>query len=109
MIFKKYHNIDEINAKIEHLEERLDNFRDKMQEPSDELKSYIRKTVWESMQSWLNNVHENAVTTLNGQLVETRLVRDKVRELQDKRCELELALERINEVLEKYQGDKDGQ
>ena len=109
MIFKKYHNIDEINAKIEHLEERLDNFRDKMQEPSDELKSYIRKTVWESMQSWLNSGHQNMVTTINGQFIETKLLRDKTRELQDKKRDLELVLERINETLEKYQGDTDGQ
>lgn len=109
MIFKKYHNIDEINAKIEHLEELLDSLRDNMQEPSDELKSYIRKTVWESMQSWLNGAHENVVTTLNGQLVETRLVKDKVKKLRDKRYELEQTLELIDRTLEKYHGEADGQ
>ena len=108
MIFKKHNDMDELDAKVEHLEERLDNLRDKIQEPSDELKSYIRKCVWESMQSWVDAGHQNVISTLNGQVVETKFIRNKVRELRDKRCSLELVLERIDEELEKFQGDLDG-
>ena len=93
--------IEELEAVTEHLQKRLDNLRDSVQEPSDELRSFIRKCVWESMQSWLNSGHRSIVTLLNGKRVETKYIRNQINELTEKKRDLELVLERVNEELEK--------
>lgn len=56
------------------------------------------------MQSWINSGHQNIITKINDKIITTEFVRDEVRELKDKKIDLELALEQVNETLKKYKG-----
>ena len=58
------------------------------------------------MQSWLNSGHQSIVTMINDKKVTTQYIRDEVRELNEKKIDLELALERVNETLNKYKGEE---
>ena len=84
-------------GKVEKLEKSQREF-------NKETKDYIRKCVWESMQSWVNSGHQNIITKINDKIITTEFVRDEVRELKDKKIDLELALEQVNETLKKYKG-----
>ena len=86
-------------GKVEKLEKSQREF-------DEEIKGYIRKCVWESMQSWLNSGHQNIITMINDKVVTTQYIRDEVRELNEKKIDLELTLERVNETLGKYKGEE---
>lgn len=98
---------------VEDLDKTLACYMDKVEkleksqrEFDKEAKDYIRKCVWESMQSWVNSGHQNIITKINDKIITTEFVRDEVRELKDKKIDLELALAQVNETLKKYKGVK---
>jgi len=103
--------MNKIKNRIEDLDETVAHYMDKVEKLEEsqrdfdkEMKDYIRKCVWESMQGWVNSGHQNIITKINDEIITTEFVRDKVRELNDKKLDLELTLERVNETLEKCKG-----
>ena len=77
------------------------------QEPSDELKQYIRQCVYKALDNWVFNKHHEVVTTLDGKRIETKYVNDARRELQAKKLDLERILEYVDGELDKYKGEND--
>lgn len=95
--------------RIDDLDKTVARYMDKvekLEESQREIKEYIKKCVWESMQSWLNSGHQDIITMINDKVVTTQFIRDEVRELNEKKIDLELTLERVNETLNKCKGDK---
>lgn len=99
---KTKERIDDLDKTVAYYMDRVE----KLEESQREIKEYIKKCVWESMQSWLNSGHQNIVTMINDKKVTTQFIRDEVRELNEKKIDLELTLERVNETLNKCKGEK---
>ena len=96
---------------VEDLDKTLANYMYKVEklektqrEFDKEMKDYIRRCVWESMQSWVNSGHQYIITKINDKIITTEFIRNEVKELNDKKLDLELVLERVNETLEKCKG-----
>lgn len=99
---KTKERIDDLDKTVAYYMDRVE----KLEESQREIKEYIKKCVWESMQSWLNSGHQNIVTMINDKKVTTQFIRDEVRELNEKKIDLELTLERVNKTLNKCEGEK---
>lgn len=104
---KTKERIDDLDKTVAYYMDKVEKLEESQRDFNEEIKGYIRKCVWESMQSWLNAEHRNIVTTLDGKIVETKYVRDQITELNEKKRALELVLERVDEELEKVKGDFD--
>ena len=105
--------MNKIENRIEDLDEtvalymgKVEKLEKSQEEFDKETKSYIRQCVWESMQSWVNSGHQNIITKINDKIITTEFIRNEVKELNEKRCDLELTLERVNETLAKCKGDR---
>lgn len=105
---KTKERIDDLDKTVAHYMGKVEKLEKTQREFDKETKDYIRKCVWESMQSWLNSGHQSIVTMINDKVVTTQFIRDEVRELNEKKIDLELTLERVNETLDKYKGENDG-
>lgn len=103
---KTKEQIDDLDKTVAHYMDKVEKLEKTQREFDKETKDYIRKCVWESMQSWINSGHQNIVTTINDKVVTTELIRDEIKELNDKKIDLELTLERVNETLDKCKGEK---
>lgn len=99
---KTKERIDDLDKTVAYYMDKVE----KLEESQREIKEYIKKCVWESMQSWLSSGHRNIVTMVNDKVVTTQYIRDEVRELNEKKIDLELTLERVNETLNKCKGEK---
>ena len=110
MVTKKelYERIDDLDKTVALYMDKVEKLEETKREFDDALKCYIRKCVWESMQSWLNSGHQNIVSFLDGKRVETKYVRDEIAELNKKKRDLELVLERVDDELEKVGELKNG-
>jgi hypothetical protein len=100
--------IEDLDKTVAHYMGKVEKLEKTQREFDKETKDYIRKCVWESMQSWVNSGHQNIITMINDKVVTTQFIRDEVRELNEKKIDLELALERVNEALNKCKGENDG-
>ena len=96
--------IDDLDKTLAYYMAKVEKLEKSQREFNKETKDYIRKCVWESMQSWVNSGHQNIITKINDKIITTEFVRDEVRELKDKKIDLELALKQVNETLKKYKG-----
>lgn len=96
--------IEDLDKTVAYYMEKVEKLEKSQREFDKETKDYIRKCMWESLYSWVNSEHQEIVTRINDEIITTELVIDKVRELNDKKCELELTLERVNETLEECKG-----
>lgn len=102
--------IKKLNKRIEDLDETvayLMNKIEKLENKSkdydyDEIKNYIRHTIWESLREYTNSKHLEIVTLLNDEKITTKTIGNKVKELKDAEYDLEFALKSIKETLEKY-------
>lgn len=103
---KTKERIDDLDKTVAHYMDKVEKLEKSQREFDEETKDYIRKCVWESMQSWINSRHQNIVTMVNDKVVTTQFIRDEVRELNDKKIDLELTLERVNETLNKCKGEE---
>jgi hypothetical protein len=99
--------IDDLDKTVVYYMDKVEKLEKSQREFDKETKDYIRKCVWESMQSWLNSGHQNIVTMINDEVVTTQYIRDEVKELNEKKIDLELTLERVNETLNKCKGEDD--
>lgn len=99
--------IEDLDKTVAHCMGKVEKLEKTQREFDKETKDYIRKCVWGSMQSWLNSGHQNIITMINDKVVTTQFVRDEVKELNKKKIDLELTLERVNETLNKCKGDSD--
>lgn len=106
MIRKTNERIDDLDKTVAYYMDKIEKLEESHREFDNEVKDYIRKCVWESMQSWLNSSHRSVVTMINDKKVTTQYIRDEVRELNEKKIDLELTLERVNETLNKYKGEE---
>ena len=100
--------IEDLDKTVAHYMGKVEKLEKTQREFDKETKDYIRKCVWESMQSWVNSGHQNIITKINDKIITTEFIRDEVRELNDKKIDLELTLERVNETLNKCKGENDG-
>lgn len=96
--------VEDLDKTVAYYMGKVEKLEKSQREFNKETKDYIRKCVWESMQSWVNSGHQNIITKINDKIITTEFVRDEVRELKDKKIDLELALEQVNETLKKYKG-----
>ena len=97
--------VDDLDKTVAYYMDKVEKLEESQREFDKETKDYIRKCVWESMQSWLNSGHQNIITMINDKVVTTQYIRDEVRELNEKKIDLELTLKRVNETLNKCKGD----
>ena len=98
--------IEDLDKTVAYYMDKVEKLEESQLEFDKEMKDYIRKCVWESIQSWVNSGHQYMITKINDKIITTELIRDEVRELKDKQLDLELTLERVNETLEKCKGVK---
>lgn len=99
---KTKERIDDLDKTVAYYMDKVEKLEKTQREFDKETKDYIRKCVWDSMQSWLNSGHQDIITMLNDKVVTTELIRDEVGELNEKKIDLELTLERVNKTLNKY-------
>lgn len=103
---KTKERIDDLDKTVAYYMDKVEKLEKIQREFDKETKDYIRKCVWESLQSWLNSGHQKIITMINDNVVTTELIRDEMRELNDKKIDLELTLERVNEILDKCKGEE---
>lgn len=96
--------IEDLDKTVAYYMGKVEKLEKSQREFDKETKDYIRRCVWESMQSWVNSGHQNIITKINDKIITTEFVRDEVRELKDKKIDLELALKQVNDTLKKYKG-----
>lgn len=96
--------VEDLDETLAYYMGKVEKLEKSQREFDKETKDYIRKCVWESMQSWVNSGHQNIITKINDKIITTEFVRDEVKELKEKKIDLELALERVNEALKKCKG-----
>jgi hypothetical protein len=96
--------VEDLDKTLAYYMGKVEKLEKTQREFDKETKDYIRQCVWESMQSWVNSGHQNIITKINDKIITTEFVRDEVKELKEKKIDLELALERVNETLKKCKG-----
>ena len=96
--------IEDLDETVAHYMYKVEKLEKTQREFDKEIKGYIRQCVWGSMQSWMDSVHQNIITKINDKIITTEIIRDEVKELNKKKINLELTLERVNETLEKCKG-----
>ena len=73
--------VDGLDKTVAYYMDKVEKLEKSQREFDKETKDYIRKCVWESMQSWINSGHQNIITKINDKIITTEFIRDEVREL----------------------------
>ena len=98
---KTKERLDELEAKVDHLIERMDSLRDYVYEGD------FKKQVAYALQDMLDT--HQAITIrhyLNGKEITTKIVKDELKELKQQQSELEWALEQIKDIRQKYENSE---
>lgn len=101
MILCNEKRVEEVEAQLEHLTDRVDRLRDSMY--GDEFLSRVAYALRKVLDT------NQAITIthyVNDKEVTTKLVRDELKELQREESELSTLLDNIRDIKEKYGGRK---
>lgn len=99
-MLKTKKRLDELEAKVDHLIERVDRLRDDIEWiDSDSLNSRVAYALQDVIEK------HQAITIkhyLNDKEITTKLVKDELRELKQQQSDLEWTLKQVKETIEKY-------
>lgn len=97
MMRKTKERIDELETKVDHLIERVDNLRDDIH--GNRFKAMVASALQDVI-----DTHQ-AITIrhyLNDKEITTKLVKDELRALEQQQSDLECTLENVKETIKKY-------